>query len=156
MKKRKAFTLSAGLGLAGLFAIAAWAEPNEVRFPTDEMIAELEHYTTVTRGNVTEYMYTSPEALAALKAGAEVPDGTQVILQDWREGEVYRLFVMEKNDGFGDAYTDGTRTGDWQFQWYWPTGEINTDENTARCRSCHMSREGRSYMYTYTDARGYE
>lgn len=153
---KTAMPLSAGLGLAGLFAIAAWAEPNKVRYPTQEMLDELIHYTTVTRGNVTEYMYTSPQALAALKAGEDVPDGTQVILQDWREGEVYRLFVMEKGEGFGDAYTDGTRTDDWQFQWYWPTGEINTDENTARCRSCHMSRESRSYMYTYNDARSFE
>ncbi|OCX63764.1 hypothetical protein BFP70_11750 [Thioclava sp. SK-1] len=149
-------TLSAGLGLAGICAIAAWAEPNQVRYPTQDMLGGLVHYTTVRRGDVTEFMYTSAQALAALKAGEEIPDGTQVILQDWREGEVYRLFVMEKGDGFGDAYTDGTRTGDWQFQWYWPTGQINTDENTARCRSCHMSRESRSYLYTYNDARRFE
>lgn len=149
-------TLSAGLGLAGLAAIAALAEPNQVRFPDQAMLDELVHYTTVTRGNVTEYMYTSPEALAALRSGGEVPDGTQVILQDWREGEVYRLFVMEKGEGFGDAYDEASRTEDWQFQWYWPDGSINMDENTARCRSCHMSREDRSFMYTYSDAREFE
>lgn len=149
-------TLSAGLGLAALAAIAALAEPNQVRYPDQAMLDDLVHYTTVRRGNVTEFMYTSPEALAALKAGEDVPDGTQVILQDWREGEVYRLFVMEKGEGFGEAYDTRSRTGDWQFQWYWPDGSINTDENTQRCRSCHMSREGRSFMYTYSDARAFE
>ncbi|MCA0946782.1 cytochrome P460 family protein [Salipiger pacificus] len=149
-------TLSAGFGLAALAAIAALAEPNEVRFPDEAMLAELVHYTTVTRGDVTEFMYTSPEALAALKSGGEIPDGTQVILQDWREGEVYRLFAMETGEGFGEAYDEATRTDDWQFQWYWPDGSINADETTQRCRSCHMSREGRNFMYTYSDARAFE
>lgn len=140
--------------LVAIVATVVLAEPNRVGFPAD--LDSLVHYTTVTRGDVTEYMYTSAEALSAIQAGVEPPDGTQVILQDWREGEVYRLFVMEKGEDWGDDYDDANRTGDWQFQWYWPDGSINTDENTQRCRSCHMSREGRSYMYTYNDARRYE
>lgn len=147
---KTALALSTAMGLT---VATAFAEPNDVRYPTQKMLDALIHYTTVTRGNVTEYMYTSAEALAALQADEEVPDGTQVILQDWREGEVYRLFVMEKGAGFGDAYSEDTRAGDWQFQWYWPGGEINADESTARCRSCHMSRESRSFLYTYNDAR---
>ena len=142
--------------LTGLLATHAVAEPTRVEFPTDAMIAALEHYTTVTGGNVTEYMYTSAEALAAIRSGAELPDGTQVILQDWRDGEVYRLFVMQKGADWGQDYDDATRTDDWQFQWYWPDGSINEAENTERCRSCHMSRADRSYMFTYNDARRYE
>ncbi|PLW76595.1 cytochrome P460 family protein [Cohaesibacter celericrescens] len=146
-------TLSASLALSGLLAFAAIAEPNRVRFPDSETIDGLIHYSTVTRGDVTEYMYTSREALDALQASKELPDGTQVILQDWREGRVYRLFVMEKGEGFGTDYDERSRTDDWQFQWYWPDGTINLDENTERCRSCHMSRQDRHYMYTYSDAR---
>lgn len=144
----------AGVALIVAFAATAIAEPNRVGFPDN--LDELEHYTTVTRGDVTEHMYTSRAALDAIQAGEEVPDGTQVILQDWREGEVYRLFVMEKGDGWGEDYDEGSRTEDWQFQWYWPDGSINMDENTQRCRSCHMSREGRNFMFTYNDARRYE
>lgn len=148
---RPLISLTAGLGLSALIALAATAEPNDVRFPDN--LDALEHYTTVERGDVTEFMYTSRAALDALQAGEEMPDGTQIILEDWREGEVYRLFVMEKGEGFGDAYPEETRTADWQFQWYWPDGTINMDENTQRCRACHMSRESRNYMFTYNDAR---
>lgn len=63
---------------------------------------------------------------------------------------------MEKGEGWGKDYSEADRTDDWQFQWYWPDGSINLDENTQRCRSCHMSREGRSYMFTPNDARRYE
>jgi hypothetical protein len=146
--------LALPLLLAASLAIPAKAEPNRVAFPDN--LEELEHYTTVTRGEVTEFMYTSQAALDAIQAGEPVPYGTQVILQDWRDGEVHRLFVMQKGEDFGDEYDEAVRTADWQFQWYWPDGSINMDENTERCRSCHQAREGREYMYTYNDARRYE
>lgn len=147
MNRRIALPILLVASLAGL----AMAEPNRVAFPDN--LDELEHYTTVTRGEVTEFMYTSQAALDAIQAGEPVPYGTQVILQDWRDDEVYRLFVMQKGEGFGDEYDEAVRTDDWQFQWYWPDGSINMDENTERCRACHQSREGREYMYTYSDAR---
>lgn len=138
------------LGLAH----AALTEPNRVAFPTD--LDALEHYTTVTRGEVTGFIYTSRAALEAIKAGAPAPPGTQVILQDWRDGQVYRLFIMQNGAGWGDDYAEASRAGDWQFQWYWPDGSINTDENTERCRACHQSREGSDYIFTHDDARGFE
>ncbi len=137
-----------------LLAAPAWAEPNRVLFPDN--LDALEQYTTVTRGEVTEFMYTSRAALDAIQAGESIPEGAQVILQDWRDGEVYRLFVMQKGAGWGEDYDEAARTGDWQFQWYWPDGSINMEENTERCRACHQSREGREFMFTYNDARSFE
>jgi len=137
-----------------LLAAPVTAEPNRVVFPDN--LDALQHYTTVTRGEVTEFMYTSRAALDALKAGEPVPDGTQVILQDWRDDVVYRLFVMQKGAGWGADYEEDMRAGDWQFQWYWPDGSINTEENTERCRACHQSREGREFMFTYNDALRFE
>jgi hypothetical protein len=101
--------------LALALAQPASSEPNRVGFPDN--LDALEHYTTVTRGEVTEFIYTSRAALDAIKAGEPVPPGTQVILQDWRNGEVYRLFVMQNGEGWGEEYGEATRTGDWQFQW---------------------------------------
>lgn len=140
--------------IAIALAQSAWAEPNRVAFPDN--LDALEHYTTVTRGEVTEFIYTSRTALDAIRAGEPVPMGTQVILQDWRDGEVYRLFVMQNGAGWGDEYAAATRAGDWQFQWYWPDGSINMDENTERCRACHQSRERRGFMFTHDDARSFE
>ncbi len=129
------------------------AEGNRVRFPQN--IGELVHYTTVTRGNVTEHMLTSQEALEAANAGEPMPNGTQVILADYREGEIHRYFVMEKGEGWGEEYPTYRRTKDWQFQWYWPDGSINMNEDTQRCQSCHQSREDENYMFTYGDLRRY-
>jgi hypothetical protein len=121
------------------------AEPNRVEFPE---IDKLVHYTTVKRGNVTEHIMTNPEAIQALKNRQPVLAGTHFVLVDYREGKVFRYFVMEKGEGWGADYDERRRTGDWQFQWFWPDQRINTSENTARCQSCHQSQAGSEYLYT--------
>ena len=121
------------------------AENNRVTFPTLE---QLVHYTTVRRGNVTEHIMTTPEAIEAVKKGQPIPSGTQFVLVDYRDGEIFRYFVMEKGNGWGGDYDERRRTGDWQFQWFKPDKTINMNENTARCQSCHQSQAGSEYLYT--------
>ena len=134
---------------AAITTIAAgWqvhAEPNRVQFPELEALV---HYTTVRRGDVTEHIMTTPMAIEAVKQGEAIPSGTQFVLVDYRDDELYRYFVMEKGDGWGADYDEGRRTDDWQFQWFWPDRSINTDENTARCQSCHSSQADADYLFT--------
>jgi len=130
----------------GLDALPAFAEPNRVTFPD---IEALEHYTTVTRGEVTEHMMTTPEALAAVRAGQPMPDGTHVVLVDYRGGEVFRYFVMQKGAGWGADYDN--RTGDWQFQAFHPDQSNNLDESAARCMGCHQPRADTEYQFLYSD-----
>lgn len=141
------------LGLVAMSATAALAEPNRVTLPD---IETLEHFTTVTRGNVTEHMMTTREAIDAVDAGQAIPPGNHVVLVDYREGEIYRYFVMLKGDGWGDDYPEAERADDWQFQWFWGDGSINLDENTARCRSCHRGRADDQFMFTYNDLAAFE
>jgi lipoprotein-anchoring transpeptidase ErfK/SrfK len=141
------------LSLAALTAVAllavGWqvhAETNMVSFP--ENLDQLVHYTTVRRGNVTEHIMTTPEAIAAVKNRQPIPAGTHFVLVDYRDDKLYRYFVMEKGEGFGADYDARRRTADWQFQWFWADKTVNLDENTARCQSCHRSQEGADYLFT--------
>lgn len=129
------------------------AEPTKATMPD---ISKLVHYTTVTRGEVTEHIMTTREAIEAVKAGKPVPNGTHFALVDYRDGKVFRYFIMEKGAGWGADYDETRRTGDWQFQWFKPDGTINTAENTARCQSCHSSRADREFLYTFNDIRRFE
>ncbi len=129
------------------------AEPTKASMPD---ISKLVHYTTVTRGEVTEHIMTTREAIEAVKAGKPVPNGTHFALVDYREGKVFRYFIMEKGAGWGGDYDESRRTGDWQFQWFKPDGTINAAENTARCQSCHSSRADREFLYTFNDIRRFE
>lgn len=142
--------------LAAMVTLAAGqadAEPNRTTFPN---LDQLVHYTTVRRGDVTEHIMTTPEAIDAVKNGRPVPDGTHFVLVDYRDGEVYRYFVMEKGPAWGADYDEDRRTGDWQFQWYKPDRTINMAENTARCQSCHSSRSDEEYLYTYDQIHAFE
>jgi hypothetical protein len=125
--------------------LQAQAEPTRATFPK---LDALVHYTTVRRGNVTEHISTSRQALEAIQKGLPVPNGTQFVLADFRDDKIYRYFVMEKGANWGADFDERRRTGDWQFQWYWPDRSINPQENTARCMSCHSSQRGEDYLFT--------
>lgn len=135
--------------VAGAASLVGWqadAETNRVKFP--ENLDQLMHYTTVRRGNVTEHIMTTPEAMEAVRNGQPIPSGTHFVLVDYRDGKLYRYFVMEKGSGWGADYDERRRTGDWQFQWFWPDKTINMSENTARCQSCHQGQADSDYLYT--------
>ncbi|GAJ93144.1 cytochrome P460 family protein [Agrobacterium sp. SHOUNA12C] len=135
--------------VAGVVSLVGWqvdAETNRVKFP--ENLDQLVHYTTVRRGNVTEHIMTTPEAMEAVKKGQPIPSGTHFVLVDYRDGKLYRYFVMEKGSGWGADYDERRRTGDWQFQWFWPDKTVNMSENTARCQSCHQGQADSDYLYT--------
>lgn len=143
----------AALGLIAAGASMAQAETNRVAFPAD--IDQLVHYATVRRGPSTERIMTTKEALAAMKAGNPAPDGTQFVLLDIRDGKPYRYFVMQKGVGFGAEYDERRRTGDWQFQWYWPDRSVNLQENTARCQSCHQGRATNEFLFTFDQLKAF-
>lgn len=140
--------LFAGVATAAAMTIG-WqvhAETNRVEFPDLEALV---HYTTVRRGNVTEHIMTTPEAIEAVKNGQPIPNGTHFVLVDYRDDmELYRYFVMQKGEDWGGDYDESRRTADWQFQWFWPDRSVNMDENTARCQSCHRSQQGSDYLFT--------
>lgn len=139
------------LAFGAIALTAGWAiaETNRVKFPSN--LDQLVHYSTVKRGESTEHMLTSQAALDAVKRGQSIPNGTHVVLVDYRDAKVFRYFVMEKGANWGADYEPKRRTGDWQFQSFKPDRSINMSENTARCQSCHQSREDDQYLYTFRD-----
>jgi len=130
-------------------SLTAWqvlAEPNRVTFPPD--LEQSVHYTTVVRGSVREEMFASQEVIDLVKAGQPIPNGAHVTLVIYRNGELADYFVMEKGQGWGAEYDEQRRTGDWQFQRFFPDRTLQTSENTARCQSCHQGRADSEYMFT--------
>jgi hypothetical protein len=148
---RSRMRITASLAAGAVFGLASWgagAEVNRVTFPKN--LEGLVHYTTVTRGPSTERMLTSQAVIDAVKAGKDIPAGAHVVLADFREGKVFRYFVMEKGPNWGAEYDERRRTGDWQFQSFKPDRSVNMAENTARCQSCHQPQGSKNdFMYTF-------
>ncbi|WP_426238008.1 hypothetical protein [Pararhizobium sp. DWP1-1-3] len=133
--------------LAGYFPVetelsptTALAASNSVTFPP---LNQLEHYTTVRRGITSEHMLTSPEALAAIKAGQPVPTGTHMVLVDYQSDVLTRYLVGQKIGNGADQ---------WEYQWFWPDRTIKANENVARCYSCHRSQQSEQFMFTFDGA----
>lgn len=124
----------------------AHADGEMVRFPAE--YAKGVHYATVNRGTIREELFTSPEAIEAVKAGRPMPSDTVMTMEDHRDGELYRYVVMEKRTGRGARHAAELRTGDWEFQWFNPDRSPKAGENLDRCRSCHVGQAANDFVFT--------
>lgn len=102
------------LGVAATLAWQAQAGRELVRFP--ESYAEGVRYAVVPRGDIRQEIFTSREAIDAVRNGRPIPSGTAITLVDYGGGEIFRYVVMEKRAGWGAEYPPEIRNGEWEFQ----------------------------------------
>ncbi|AET68661.1 hypothetical protein Desor_3151 [Desulfosporosinus orientis DSM 765] len=122
-----------------------------VKFP--ENYADGVLYTTVNRSNIREEIFTSREAVNAVKSGQPIPSGTVITLMDYRDGKLFRYVVMEKHTGWGVEYPPEKRNGEWEFQAFNADKSVNEKEDLNRCFSCHKSAEQKDFVYTFDQMR---
>lgn len=77
---------------------------------------------------VMENYAAKADAAGALVQGA---DGKLV------KGDLLRIFVMGKNEGWGQSAPEGLKNGDWVYAAYLANGDKAADP-IAACRACHM------------------
>ena len=90
---------------------------------------------------VMENYAASANADGTLQSG---PDGKLV------KGNLLRVFVMGKNEGWGQAAPDGLKNGDWIYAGYLPSGEKSADPTTA-CRACHLPLANKDFVHRYDE-----
>lgn len=147
----RALAIALGLAATATFGWRAMADNSLVQFP--ENYADGVHYGTVERGNITEELFTSREAIEAAKRGEPFPSGTVITLVDIRGGELHRYVVMEKREGWGELSPPDIRTGDWLFREFAPDGSPNLDEDGTRCMSCHKPQAEQGFVFTVEQMR---
>lgn len=153
-----------------LSASGAVAGPERVAFPGGYQ-QKFVRFLDVDRPDrkTKRFFYVNPEALEAAEAGQALPDGTVLVMEDHpveldgeqprrdTEGrfiatpEVTNVFVMEKQPGWGEAYPADKRNGDWDYAWYDAAGTLKHSDPARYegCFSCHQSRAGRDYTFTF-------
>lgn len=115
------------------------------------------NYTTVNRGNVREELYASREAIEAVQNGEQIPDGSIITLEIYRDEELDEIFVMEKRAGWGDQTPQGTpRNGDWQYQEFNADRSLDYEEDIGRCFSCHANQERDDFVNTLDEMKSYD
>ncbi|WP_338785868.1 cytochrome P460 family protein [Metabacillus sp. FJAT-53654] len=120
-----------------------------VKFPED--LEEGIVFATYDRGDIHENIYVnSREAIEAVQNGEELPSGTVVTLEGFRDGELEHYLVMEKRTGWGSQYSPEERNGEWEFQAFTPDREVMEDgiggPAIGRCYTCHANQERDQYI----------
>ena len=155
-------------GLAGVAAtLAAQAGGDKVVFPENFSKGVL--YTTVDRADNKQYreLYSTPEAIAALKSGKPIPSGTVLTLVQYKaqldssgnpekdangrflKGELIGYTVMEKRDGWGVEYGDDIRNGEWEYQAFKADKSVNDKAVLKNCFTCHKPYDKQDFVFSF-------
>jgi hypothetical protein len=117
---------------------------NLVKFPKD--LEKGIVFATYDRGDIHENIYVnSREAIEAVQNGEDLPSGTVITLEGFRDGELEHYLVMEKRTGWGSQYSPEERNGEWEYQHFTPDREV-AEDNIGRCFSCHANQERDQYL----------
>lgn len=159
------------LALGSLVAIATTvavrAGGDKVAFP--ENYAKGVLYTTVDRPDNKQYreLYSTPEAIAALKAGQPIPSGTILTLVQFKakldaagepekdangrfiKGDLVGYTVMEKRAGWGTEYGDDVCNGEWEYQAFKADKTVNDKANLKNCFTCHKPLDKQDFVFSY-------
>ena len=164
---------AAALVTVTLFATGGSAGPDKIAFPAGWEKFVL--YNVVDRYDNKQYreLYASTqEAVDAAKAGKPLPDGTVLVLAQYKaqvdaqgnpikdpkgrfvKGEPVALTVMEKRTGWGTEYPDDFRNGEWEYAAFSLDGKLNTQANYKACFQCHKPHEKLDFVISYSSIAG--
>jgi len=167
MKNRMTVS-GAAFGAALLMTIPAFADTERVAYPAGFETTFVRYAVIDREGKPTaRFMYVDRESLAAAKAGAALPNGAILVMEDHKvrvvgdapvldaasryipTDEVTNVFVMQKGAGWGDAYPADVRNGDWEYAWFKADGARRTDKTMENCFACHKKQAGADYTFSF-------
>jgi hypothetical protein len=163
MMRRVLLSLVAGaIGLS-----LARADEPRVTFPRDytETFTNYLSLDRVQNPDQIIRLFANDPAIEAGSRGAELPDGSVLV------GEVYSarkdaegtialsnlgrrireklvaIAVMEKRSGWGSAFPENLRNGDWDFAIFSPDGKP-LDKDLNACRACHAPLQESQHIFS--------
>jgi hypothetical protein len=147
--------------------VAVRAGGDKIAFP--ENFAKGVLYTTGDRPDNKQYreLYSTPEAVEALKAGKAIPSGTVLTLVQFKakldaagepakdangrfiKGDLIGYAVMEKRTGWGAEYGDDIRNGEWEYQAFKADKTVNDKAVLKNCFVCHKPLDKQDFVFSY-------
>ena len=85
-------------------------------------------------------------------AAAANPDGTLKTGPDGKlvKGELLRVFVMGKGEGWGQGTIEPLRNGNWVYASYLANAQKGP-EDLATCRACHLPLKDKDFVHRYDE-----
>ena len=112
---------------------------SEVQRPDAKQVREIYMNTSATTGTAAKGFPNGTVFVMENYAAVANPDGTLKQGADGKlvKGDLLRVFVMGKNEGWGLSAPEGLKNGDWIYAAYMAGGEKAAD-STRTCRACHL------------------
>lgn len=139
---------------------------DRVGFPTDYQTDYSVFYEFDRPDNKSARVIYANAAAAAVQENQPFPYGSELVMEVYRtprddagnvlldaegryqRGDLFGLFVMSKEPGFGAKYGD-FRNGEWEYAAYRPDGSVLVPpESTTPCAACHVEAGmGRDWVF---------
>ena len=175
MISRRAIAVAISIACVGGGALAASAtvgNPELIRFPEGYEKGVL--YQTLDRHDTKQYreLYSTPEAVKAVREGRPIPSGTVLtlvqyaakkdekgnVLKDAKgrfvKGDLLAYTVMEKRKGWGAAYPADIRNGEWEYAVFTKDKQRNAKASVQGCFNCHKPHEQQDFVISLASLSG--
>lgn len=111
-------------------------------------------------------IYVSPAGAGACPVSA-FPNGTTMVMELYKarldgealtkgpngklvKGDLAKIFVMGKNEGWGQDHPDNLKNGNWVYAAYGPDGKALAEDFT-KCRACHAPLVQKDFVHRYEE-----
>lgn len=111
-------------------------------------------------------IYINPTGARA-SAGQSFPNGTIMVMEIYKakmdgdklastmdgklvKSDLAKVFVMGKNQGWGDKVAEPLKNGDWIYSAYDPAGKPLMEDFT-KCRACHAPLAQKDFVHRYDE-----
>ena len=174
-KRTLSLAVSAACVAGGaLLAATGFAGPEKIRFPEGFEKGVL--YAVVDRHDTKQYreLYSTPEAVKAVREGKPIPHGTVLTLVQYsakkddkgnpvrnakgrfEKGDLIGYTVMEKRQGWGAEYPAEWRNGEWEYAAFTKDKQPNAkaNANAKACFECHKPHERQDFVMSLASLAG--
>ena len=125
-------------------------------------------YQTVNRSDINQvrYLWANPVALQAAREGRPMPPGALLVLEQhaakldaerkpitgsdgfFVADRFIAFAVMGTGAGWGDAFPEMLRNGDWNYAVFGPDMKARAGVNQAECLACHKPLDKTSFVFS--------
>ena len=168
MRRASLSAVVAASAVIATFATFAVAQSPDDRVGLPADYAEtFTNYLSVDRQNGTQVMRMFANDIAMQGPGEDgrLADGAIIVAEIYPaltdaddnvivtelgrfiQGQLAAIAVMEKQEGWGEAFPPELRNDDWDFAIFTPTGD-RRDANLDDCRACHAPLTDRDHVFS--------
>lgn len=105
-------------------------------------------------------IYVNPKGHSQSTREGGFPNGTQFVMEIYKatpaadgslvRGDMAKVFVMGKDQGWGAGAPESLKNGEWVYSAYLPDGKPS-GESTAACRGCHLPLAPKDFVARYDE-----